>query len=264
MGDVLVTGASGFIGYHLVQALVARGDRVTCLVRKSSAINRVKALGAQIVYNDFMDRALLRATVAGKEVVYHVAGRTKVLHVREFFVANRDAARNMAEACASQPNPPVLVVVSSLAAAGPSTASRQRMETDPLRQVSYYARSKRAGELAVQRFADRVPITVLRPPIVLGEADTQGVSLFRTIQGVGVHLVPGWTTHRYSVIHATDLATAMILAAQRGCACCRRAAARPRGDSTSSRPRRTSRTRNWAAWSAGPWVAAACGTSAWA
>jgi nucleoside-diphosphate-sugar epimerase len=85
-----------------------------------------------------------------------------------------------------------------------------------LRQVSHYGRSKRAGELAAQRFADRVPITVIRPPIVLGEGDHQGVTLFQSVDRMGLHLVPGWRTHRYSVIHATDLANALILAAQRG------------------------------------------------
>ena len=77
-------------------------------------------------------------------------------------------------------------------------------------------RSKRKGELAAQRFADRVAITVIRPPVVLGEWDRQGVTLFQTIDRLGIHLVPGWATHRYSLIHANDLANALILAAQRG------------------------------------------------
>jgi nucleoside-diphosphate-sugar epimerase len=216
MAEVLVTGASGFIGFHLAQALVARGDQVTCLVRKTSVIDRLRPLPVKVVYGDLADRESLRAAVAGKAVVYNVAGCTRALHVRQFYRVNADGPGNMAEACACQTSPPVLVTVSSLAAAGPSTADRPRVATDPLSQVSHYARSKRKGELAAQRFADRVPITVIRPPVVLGEWDRQGVTLFQTIDRLGIHLVPGWATHRYSLIHASDLANALILAAQRG------------------------------------------------
>lgn len=216
MADVLVTGASGFIGFHLVQAALARGDRVTCLVRKTSAIERLASLGVRTVCGDVTDRESLRAAVAGKAVVYQVAGCTKALHVRQFYQVNTEGPRNVAEACARQPNPPVLVLVSSLAAAGPSIGNRPRVETDPLCPVSHYGRSKKAGESAVRQFADRVPITILRPPIVLGEWDRQGLSLFQTVNRVGIHLVAGWRPRRYSLVHAADLAGALMLAAQRG------------------------------------------------
>ena len=216
MADVLVTGASGFIGFHLAQAAIARGDRVTCLVRKTSAIDRLALLGVSTAYGDVADRESLCAAVAGKAVVYHVAGCTKALHVRQFYQVNAEGPRNVAEACARQPNPPVLVTVSSLAAAGPSTADRPRVETDPLRPVSHYGRSKKAGELGARQYADRVPITILRPPIVFGEWDRQGATLFQTVDRMGIHLVAGLKAHRYSLIHAADLAGALILAAQRG------------------------------------------------
>ena len=70
--------------------------------------------------------------------------------------------------------------------------------------------------MAARQFADRVPITFVRPPMVLGEWDHQGVTLFQTVDRVGIHLVPGWTNHRYSLIHADDLVRALILAGQRG------------------------------------------------
>jgi len=216
MADVLVTGASGFIGFHLAQAAIAQGNRVTCLVRKTSAIDRLAPLPVRLVYGDLADRESLCAAVAGKTVVYHVAGCTKALHARQFYRVNAEGPRNVAEACARQPNPPVLVTVSSLAAVGPSTAERPHVEADPLRPVSHYGRSKKSGELAVRSYADRVPITVIRPPMVLGEWDRQGVTLFRTVGRLGIHLVPGWKPRRYSLIHVADLVGALISAAQRG------------------------------------------------
>ncbi len=66
MTKVLVTGASGFIGYHLVKALRAKGDDVTCLVRKTSAVAALEAAGAGLVYGDVTDRESLRARSPGR------------------------------------------------------------------------------------------------------------------------------------------------------------------------------------------------------
>jgi nucleoside-diphosphate-sugar epimerase len=110
----------------------------------------------------------------------------------------------------------VLVVVSSLAAAGPAPSDRLRTETDPPVQVSHYGRSKRAGEKVAEKFADRLPVTVVRPAIVFGEGDPKMLAMFRPIVRFGLHIVPGRGRRKYSLIHAADLATLLILAAQRG------------------------------------------------
>jgi nucleoside-diphosphate-sugar epimerase len=216
MAKVFLTGGSGFIGWHVVKALVARGDQVTCLVRNHSLLARLQPLGVRLVYGDVTNLESLRSTIAGSEIVYHVAGRITALHAAEYYRVNADGARNVAQACAEQPSPPVLVWVSSLAAAGPAVDGRPRTEDDPLRQVSHYGRSKRAGEMAVEKFADRVPISIIRPPLVFGEADRTGFDMVQPISRFRLHLLPGLARYRVSLIHATDLANLLILAAQRG------------------------------------------------
>jgi len=216
MADVVVTGANGFVGSNLVEALIAQGDQVTCLVRKTSQIDRLRSLKVTLAYGDVTDQESLRGPLAGKTVVYHVAGRTRALPVRQFYQVNEQGTGNVARICAEQPDPPVLVIVSSLAAAGPAPDGRPRTESDPPAPVSHYGRSKLAGELAARQWADRVPITIVRPPIVLGRADRDGLAMFRCLARSGVHLLPGCTPHRFSVIDAADLAELMILAASRG------------------------------------------------
>ena len=135
---------------------------------------------------------------------------------RLFYRINQRGVANVAQACAGQTTPPVLVSVSSLAAAGPANDGRPKSETDRSEPVSHYGHSKRAGERAAEHYADRVPITIVRPPIVLGEGDRMGLPLFRSIARFGVHMVPGLDRRRFSLIHADDLVRLLILTAERG------------------------------------------------
>jgi len=216
MVKVLVTGATGFIGSHLAAALCQRGDEVTCLVRRTSRLDRLSPLGVRLVYGDVTEPDSLPEAVAGNQIVYHVAGCTKAFRKGRLFEVNEQGTANVARACAERTEPPVLVAVSSLAAAGPAPDGQPRTEADPAAPVSNYGRSKLAGERAAAQFADRLPITIVRPPIVFGEADRDSFAMFQAIARFRIHLVPTFRRHRYSLIHAADLAELLILAAQRG------------------------------------------------
>lgn len=212
----LITGASGFIGSHLAQALVERGDRVSGLVRCQKRCEHLRGLGVNCVRGDVTDPASLSHAVDDVDVVFHLAGRVKAFGYSEFLDVNERGVHNVAQACAARRNPPVLVVVSSLAAAGPAPAGRARTEDDPPTPVSNYGRSKRAGELAAESWADRVPITIVRPPLVFGERDASTLDLVRPIVLGGIHPTPPLADQRMSLIHAADLVQALVAAAERG------------------------------------------------
>ena len=216
MPTVLVTGATGFIGHRLVALLLEQGVRVRCLVRPTSGIDRLRSWGAELYVGDVTDRDSLPSAFEGVDIVYHLAGVTKALDREVMIRVNELGARHVAEACAAQATPPVLVAVSSLAAAGPCAIDRLRNESDPPRPVSVYGRSKRAGEVAMHSLAHRVPITIVRPPIVFGEGDADMLAMIRPIVRFRFHAVPGFTAQRFSLIHADDLAQGLVLAAQRG------------------------------------------------
>jgi len=215
---VLVTGASGFIGRHLVQRMIERGRRVSCLVRATSRIDELRSAGVQLITGDVTDRAglgqALEVSQAG--LVLYLAGLLKALRTDDFVRVNAGGVESVAGACADSTDPPVLVVVSSLAAAGPCAVGRPRVEGDSPTPISAYGRSKLAGEQAAAKFAARVPISIVRPPVVFGPGDRAVLEMFRPIARCGLHVVPGRGECRLSLIHVADLVEGLLLAAEKG------------------------------------------------
>src|SRR4051812_4649385 len=117
MVRALVTGATGFIGGHLVERLARDGAEVRCLVRSRRRATPALRLGASLVVGDVTDPQSLAAAVAGVDVVYHLAGATLAFGAADFRRVNAGGTANLAAACARLATPPVFVYVSSLAAA---------------------------------------------------------------------------------------------------------------------------------------------------
>jgi nucleoside-diphosphate-sugar epimerase len=207
-----VTGGTGFVGSHLVNALRARKDTITCLVRRPAL---VKPLGwegdsqVRLVKGDLNDEAALRTGCAGADTVFHVAGKIVARSVDEFMATNRDGTANVLEA-ARDAGVTRFVFVSSLAVAGPTTQGNPIDESRPPAPVTDYGRSKLAAELLVP--AMPFAWTIVRPPVVYGEWDRATLKVFRLAR-LGVVPVFGDGSQELSVIHAEDLAQALIAAA---------------------------------------------------
>ena len=207
----LVTGATGFIGGHLVRALVDRGDRVVCLVRRTSPLDRLATLPVELVYGDLADPAALRQAVDGVTRVYHVAGLIQARRPDDFHRVNVEGTARLLEACRSTGAPlGRFVLVSSLAACGPSAAGRPWSEDDPTQPLTAYGRSKLAAEGVARSYADQVPLTIVRPPVVYGPGDRQTLPFFRLINR-GLRPIVGGDA-RLSLIHVTDLVSGLLRA----------------------------------------------------
>ena len=210
--NVFVTGATGFVGAHLVKALRARGDSVTAMVRRP-ALAEQQGWGndVRLVRGDLDDEAALRDGCAGADVVYHVAGKISARTAAEFMATNRDGTANVLEA-ARDAGAKRFLLVSSLAVAGPTTAGHPIDEQRPPQPVTDYGQSKLAAEVLVKAMPASLPWTIVRPPVVYGEWDRGTLKIFQLARR-GVVPVFGDGSQQLSVIHAADLARALIAAA---------------------------------------------------
>ena len=214
---VFLTGASGFVGAHLAEELLRRGCQVRCLVRPLARAEHLDRPGIVRVTGRLEDPASYRDVLDGCDTVFHVGGLVAARSRAELLRINGRATGHLADACAALPTPPRLVYVSSLAAAGPPPPDRAyRDEADLPTPVSDYGRSKRAGEIALERRAHRLPVTIVRPGIVYGSRDPKMAGIFKAIHRTGLHVVVGFHTPRLSLIHVDDLVELLLRAARDG------------------------------------------------
>lgn len=210
----LVTGATGFVGSHLAEALVAAGYEVSCLVRPTSDLKWLRGLEIKLLPGSVTDEPSLAAAVREQDCIFHVAGLTKARRVAEFFEVNAKGTHNVLSACKQQ-NPTVrrVVYVSSQAAAGPSPDGTPLTENSPCRPVSLYGKSKYEGERAVAQYAADLPATIVRPSAVYGPRDRDIFFVFQ-LANRGILPVIGSRDMRVNLIHVKDLVRAIMLAAE--------------------------------------------------
>jgi nucleoside-diphosphate-sugar epimerase len=210
----LVTGASGYIGGHLAEALVRGGNDVSCLVRPTSRTARLRDLPVSLMAGDLRDFASLLPAVRGRDVVFHLAGAISAPSRTAYEEANVQGTGNLLEACLrAAPHLERFVYVSSIAAAGPSPEGEVLDEDAEPRPVSNYGRSKLEAENLVRAACDRLPATILRPPNVLGPGQPE---LEEAVKMMRRRIVPslGNGRPRTSLIDVEDLVRALILAAE--------------------------------------------------
>ena len=206
--NVLVTGATGFVGSHLVEALRTRGFQVTALARSQTKAKVLADQGVRVVGGDLHDAAALGRAVTGQDVIYHVAGLVAARDEAEFLRANRDGTRNLLEA-AERGGQPRFILVSSLAAAGPAERGRPLTGHETPRPVTAYGRSKLAAEHLV--LGSSLRWSVIRPPIVYGPRDREVLKVFKLAR-IGIAPVFGDGAQQLSAVHAADLAEALVAA----------------------------------------------------
>jgi nucleoside-diphosphate-sugar epimerase len=214
----VVTGSSGFIGSHLVEALLARGAAVRVLARPESPASPVDARIERFTADPLDDRSMREAGCwDGATHVFHCAGVTKRRTLAEFRAGNVVPTANLLAATMAHAGstPPRVVLVSSQAAAGPArSADRPVREDDPPQPIEAYGRSKLEAEHAARHYEGRFPVTIVRPGAVYGPRDQDFLRVFRlAVRSIALHAVP--RDNLFSIVHVDDLVSAMLAAADR-------------------------------------------------
>jgi nucleoside-diphosphate-sugar epimerase len=203
MPQVLVTGATGFLGSHIAEVLVAHGFTVRCAMRPSSSTRWLQHLGVEKVHIDFNDEINLQNACKGLDVVIHNAGITRAKNHAEFFAVNTYATERLAKA-AIKSKVLRFVFISSLEARGPDGFSIA---------TSSYGKSKLEAEYRLSHLQNDIEMILLRPAGVYGPRDTDLLTLFQMTK-YGLLTVPA-TSGKIQPVYGRDVAEAVLAAIQR-------------------------------------------------
>jgi nucleoside-diphosphate-sugar epimerase len=205
----VVTGGAGFIGSHLIEALVDRGDRVTCVERPGASRAWLPEAGIAFQPVGIDDPDALADAFRGADVVFHLAGLTCARRPADYDRVNVEGTANVLRAAAAVDPVPHVVFLSSLAAIGPCQNGERLTPDSAPYPLSQYGRSKLQAEIVTHAFADRVPTTVVRLPAVYGPRERGILAMFRLVKR-GVALTIGGWDRELSLIYVKDVIQGLL------------------------------------------------------
>lgn len=211
---VLITGASGFVGYHLIQEALKNNLEVYAAVRKSSKIDHLKHLDINFTNPDFnnVDALAKEFEINKYDYIIHAAGVTRARSTAEYNQINAGYTQNIAAAIQkSTIQLKKMVLISSLAAIGPLNTLDGIITEDTLpNPVTAYGKSKLLAEENLKAFSS-LNYSILRPTGVYGPRDKDIFIFFKQV-AKGIEPYIGNIEQKFSFIYVTDVATAALSA----------------------------------------------------
>jgi len=217
MRPILVTGASGFLGWHVARLLEERGYRVRALARPGS---RVTGLDAEVVLGDLRDADSLNRAVAGCELLFHVAAdyRLWARHPVELRQSNVDGTRNLLKA-ARRAGVERAVYTSTVGTIGfpPDGLGDEQTPVSLADMVGAYKRTKfLAEQVAIEFAASGFPVVIVNPTAPVGDHDVKPTPTGQTILDFLNGRIPAFIDTGLNIVDARDVAQGHLLALEHG------------------------------------------------
>ncbi len=217
---VLVTGGGGFVGSHLVRALLGKGHQVRVLARSPKSVEILRDLRFETAIGDLKDRDSLRAAVRDCQRVFHCAADYRLWsrNYRELYENNVDGTENLLRVCKEQGVKDV-VYTSSVAAIGIPKTGRPGEETTPVSlddMIGHYKRSKFLAQQVAQDFAKDYPVYIVNPSTPIGSHDWKPTATGKLIVDFLNGKMPAFVDTGLNLVAVEDVVQGHLLAPERG------------------------------------------------
>jgi dihydroflavonol-4-reductase len=221
MGKVLVTGAAGFIGSHVVRELLASNRSVRCLVRPGENTANLKGLDVETVTGDILDAAAVQRALDGVDTVYHLAAVFSIWMEDwgRIYEVNIQGSRNVLWACLRKGVRRV-VYTSSIAALGIAPGTAPGTEATPFNQYTlgnHYVLTKYLSQQEALGFAKNgLDVVVVNPCFPFGPMDIAPTPTGQIIVDILKGLSRAYFDGGINIIDVRDVARGHVLAEHKG------------------------------------------------
>ena len=216
-----VTGATGFVGSHVVRLLRMRGERVRILVRRSSPPQNIQGLGCEIVVGDLRDASSLVRCVQGCRWVYHIAAdyRLWARNPQEIYESNVAGTRNLLSACC-EAGVEKVIYTSTVGTIGMRPDEAPADEETPVsldHMIGHYKRSKFMAEQVAREFANSgLPVVIVNPTTPVGAGDVKPTPTGKIILDFLRGRMPAYVDTGLNIVAVGDVADGHLLAQKKG------------------------------------------------
>lgn len=163
--NILITGATGFIGRHLASRLAKGSHRVRCLVRDNSDISCLRNLNVDLFYGDLLSKDSLGVALDKVDVIYHLAGEVYSRKKDDYYKGNILATQNLLEVC-KEKSTKRIIFLSSVGVYKPVTTRTLLTEDSECEPITFYGKSKLDAEELIKKYNG--PWVIVRAPVIYG------------------------------------------------------------------------------------------------
>ena len=211
----VVTGASGFVGSHLVDRLIKEGHQVKCILRKTSSRKWLEGKPVEIIDCGLFDKEALKEVLKDADYLFHIAGVVKSKNEEGFYKGNVETTRVLLDVLSEvNTNIKRVVICGSFTSCGPSYDGTPCTELTPEHPITTYGKSKLAQEELAKKYMDKLPISILRLHAVYGERDAEIYKVFKTFK-MGLMTLVGFDDKKLNLIHVQDAVNGLYAASQK-------------------------------------------------